>query len=94
MQVRDHGTGIDPADLPYVFDRFFRGANSRGIARAAVWDWRSSARSRCSTADPSTAANAPDGGAMFTLQLPIVSEDHVDRADDAYPVAGDPLSLR
>ena len=29
VQVRDHGTGIDPADLPYVFDRFFRGANSR-----------------------------------------------------------------
>ena len=29
VRVRDHGTGIDPADLPYVFDRFFRGANSR-----------------------------------------------------------------
>ena len=30
VRVRDHGSGIAEADLPYVFDRFFRGANSRG----------------------------------------------------------------
>ena len=30
LRVRDHGTGVDEADLPYVFDRFFRGTNSRG----------------------------------------------------------------
>jgi two-component system sensor histidine kinase MprB len=28
--VRDHGPGIDPDDLPHVFDRFHRGANARG----------------------------------------------------------------
>ena len=28
--VRDHGAGVPPADLPYVFDRFFRGSGSRG----------------------------------------------------------------
>jgi two-component system, OmpR family, sensor histidine kinase MprB len=93
VQVRDHGTGIDPADLPYVFDRFFRGANSRGrqgsgLGLAIV---RQTAVQHGGSVE---AANAPDGGAVFILRLPIVADDHVDHADDDYPVAGDPLSLR
>jgi len=72
MRVRDHGTGIDEQDLPYVFDRFFRGANSRGtqgsglglaIVNQVARQHRGSA----------TAANAPDGGALFTLHLPTIS---------------------
>ena len=29
--VRDHGHGIDEADLPYVFDRFYRASSARGM---------------------------------------------------------------
>jgi two-component system, OmpR family, sensor histidine kinase MprB len=69
VRVRDHGSGVDPDDLPYVFDRFFRGANTRGrqgsgLGLAIV---RQVAAQHGGTVH---AANAPDGGAVFTMRLP------------------------
>ncbi len=74
IRVRDHGSGVDEADLPYVFDRFFRGTNSRGrqgtglglaIVRQVAIQHGGSV----------SAANAPDGGAIFTVHLPTVADD-------------------
>ncbi len=70
VRVRDHGAGVDEDDLPYVFDRFYRGANSRGsqgsgLGLAIV---RQVAEQHGGSA---TVANAPDGGAVFTLHLPV-----------------------
>jgi two-component system sensor histidine kinase MprB len=31
VTVRDHGSGIDEQDLPYVFDRFYRAPSARGL---------------------------------------------------------------
>ena len=69
LTVRDHGDGIPEADLAHVFDRFFRGANSRsrqgsGLGLAIV---SQVAQQHHGTI---TVANAPDGGAVFRLQLP------------------------
>jgi two-component system sensor histidine kinase MprB len=78
LRVRDHGTGVDEADLPYVFDRFYRGKNSRGrqgsgLGLAIV---RQVAVQLGGSVDVS---NAPDGGAIFSLQLPTTG------ADDSQP---------
>jgi len=69
VEVRDHGSGVNPEDLPYVFDRFFRGTNSRGrqgsgLGLAIV---RQVAEQHGGSA---SVTNAVDGGAIFTLQLP------------------------
>jgi two-component system, OmpR family, sensor histidine kinase MprB len=90
--VRDHGTGIDEADLPYVFDRFFRGANSRnrqgsGLGLAIV---RQVATQHGGSIH---AANAPDGGAIFTLRLPTVTPESAETAATHDAVAGDPIAL-
>ena len=72
LEVRDHGPGISPDDLPHIFDRFFRGAHSRslpgsGLGLAIV---RQVAELH---AGEVTAANAPDGGAVFMLSLPTLA---------------------
>jgi two-component system sensor histidine kinase MprB len=69
VRVRDHGSGVDPDDLPHLFDRFYRGASSRGrpgsgLGLAIV---RQVAEQHGGSVH---AANAPDGGAEFVLELP------------------------
>jgi two-component system sensor histidine kinase MprB len=74
VRVRDHGPGVADDDLPYVFDRFYRGANARGrqgsgLGLAIV---RQVAEQHGGTV---TAENSPDGGAVFTIRLPVLAED-------------------
>jgi two-component system sensor histidine kinase MprB len=74
VRVRDHGPGVAEQDLPYVFDRFFRGANSRGrqgsglglaIVRQVAEQYGGNV----------AVANAPDGGAVFYLNIPTAPAD-------------------
>ncbi len=87
VRVRDHGPGVAEQDLPYVFDRFFRGTNSRGrqgsgLGLAIV---RQVTEQHGGTA---SAANAPDGGAVFTLRLPAIRAvgDNASVESDVEPV--------
>jgi two-component system, OmpR family, sensor kinase len=68
--VRDHGTGLSPEALDHVFDRFWREDGARsgtgtGLGLAIV---TAVAEEHGGTV---TATNADDGGAVFTLRLPI-----------------------
>jgi len=72
LRVRDHGAGIDPADLPHLFDRFYRGASARGLPGSGLG--LAIVRQVASQHGGGiSAANAPGGGAVFTLALPAVA---------------------
>jgi signal transduction histidine kinase len=69
LRVLDTGPGIDPEDLPHLFERFYRG-------RSAEWTSGSgiglAVASELVTAHGGTidAGNRPEGGAVFTVRLP------------------------
>nr|WP_089950248.1 HAMP domain-containing sensor histidine kinase [Lentzea xinjiangensis] len=69
VEVSDAGPGIADADLPHVFERFYRSSEARtlpgsGLGLAIV---KQVAQRHGGTA---TAGRAPEGGALFTLRLP------------------------
>jgi two-component system, OmpR family, sensor histidine kinase MprB len=69
LVVRDHGPGFKDADLPFVFERFYRAPDARnlpgsGLGLAIV---RQVAESHGGTV---RAENAPDGGARLRVAFP------------------------
>jgi signal transduction histidine kinase len=69
--VEDNGPGIPAADLPHIFDPFYRGAASRAAQRKGSGIGLALVR-RIALAHGGAihAANRPEGGARFTLTLP------------------------
>ncbi|HEY4281288.1 MAG TPA: HAMP domain-containing sensor histidine kinase [Conexibacter sp.] len=69
LAVRDRGPGIAAADLPHVFERFYRAPAARGMPGSGLGlaIVRQVAELHGGTA---TAHAAPDGGALLRLALP------------------------
>ncbi len=74
LEVSDQGPGIDQADLPRVFDRFYRAASARSmpgsglglaIVQRVVQEHGGSVQ----------LANRQGGGTLVTVRLPVVAED-------------------
>ncbi|MET8604910.1 HAMP domain-containing sensor histidine kinase [Streptomyces rubiginosohelvolus] len=66
LTVRDHGPGIPAADLPYVFDRFYRAEAARALPGSGLGLAMARQIARAHGAEL-TAGAAPGGGALFTL---------------------------
>jgi signal transduction histidine kinase len=91
LQVIDSGPGIAPADLPHLFDRFYRSDRARvgegtGLG-LAIGRWIAEAH------DGSiTAGNRPEGGAVFTVLLPARSVQQPEASLSVDRKAGRPAS--
>ena len=71
IAVRDHGPGIEPHDLPHLFDRFFKADESRSERGAGLGLAIASEYTRL-LGGHLRAENHPRGGAVFTLTVPPV----------------------
>jgi signal transduction histidine kinase len=70
VAVRDHGAGLDDDALAHVFDRFWQADRAR-VGKGAGLGLAIVAGIAAEHGGEATAANAPGGGALFTLRLPI-----------------------
>jgi two-component system sensor histidine kinase MprB len=68
LTVRDHGPGFAPADLPHVFERFYRADEARGMPGSGLGlaIVRQAAEAHGGWVE---AANAPGGGALMSVRF-------------------------
>jgi two-component system, OmpR family, sensor histidine kinase MprB len=90
LTVRDHGPGIAPADLPHVFDRFYRAPSARAVPGSGLG--LSIVRQVAESHGGTVRAESPaGGGALIRLRLP---PRPARSADAQYPDAQYPDAQR
>ncbi|WP_240980712.1 MULTISPECIES: HAMP domain-containing sensor histidine kinase [Streptomyces] len=82
IQVRDHGPGIPEDVLPHVFDRFYKASASRPRSEGSGLGLSIALENAHIHGGDITAANSPEGGAVFTLRLPRDASDMVRAAEE------------
>jgi len=73
IDVRDHGPGIAPADLPHLFDGFYRGSGSQAHATGTGLGLTIARRILAVENGRIWAENCADGGARFTIVVPAAA---------------------
>ncbi|MGN6167890.1 MAG: ATP-binding protein, partial [Solirubrobacteraceae bacterium] len=75
LEVRDHGKGLPAADSDVLFERFWRANPGRGRGAAGAGLGLSIVRAVVEAhGGRVAAANAPGGGAVFTVRLPLAAQ--------------------
>ncbi|MBZ4014876.1 two-component sensor histidine kinase [Streptomyces purpurogeneiscleroticus] len=73
IEVADNGPGIDPEVLPHVFDRFYKADSARARSEGSGLGLAIAMENVRLHGGTLRAANSPDGGAVFTIGLPLRS---------------------
>ncbi|MET9256867.1 HAMP domain-containing sensor histidine kinase [Streptomyces sp. NPDC003717] len=89
IRVRDHGPGIPQDVLPHVFDRFYKASASRPRSEGSGLGLSIALENAHIHGGEITAANSPEGGAVFTLRLPQDTSPPTEDDDDAGPGSPD-----
>jgi two-component system sensor histidine kinase MtrB len=71
LEVRDHGPGLPAAAIPYVFDRFYKADTARARSEGSGLGLAIAAENAQLHGGHIEAGNHPDGGAVFTVSLPL-----------------------
>ncbi|MFJ3233467.1 ATP-binding protein [Streptomyces sp. NPDC086787] len=92
IAVRDHGPGIPEDVLPHVFDRFYKASASRPRSEGSGLGLSIAMENAGIHGGGISAANSPEGGAVFTLRLPRdasrLTEEHDGDGNDGGPAGG------
>lgn len=76
IEVRDSGHGIEPEELPYVFDRFWRAEKSRSRSTGGSGLGLAIVRQLTHAHDGTvTVRSTPGVGTVFSVTLPVVGDD-------------------
>jgi two-component system sensor histidine kinase MtrB len=75
VEVQDSGPGMPDDVLPHVFDRFFKADTARPRSEGSGLGLSIAMENARIHGGTLQAANAPDGGALFTLRLPLTPPD-------------------
>jgi len=76
FEVRDSGPGIDEEDLPHIFEPFFTKGKAEGTGLGLYVSHGIVERH----GGELLAANTPDGGAVFSLRIPLTCYNTMEMA--------------
>jgi two-component system, OmpR family, sensor histidine kinase MtrB len=71
LEVRDHGPGLPEAAIPHLFDRFYKADTARARSEGSGLGLAIASENAQLHGGNIEAGNHPDGGAVFTVTVPL-----------------------
>jgi two-component system sensor histidine kinase KdpD len=73
--VEDNGPGIDPLDLPLIFEKFYRGKRNKGQRKGSGMGLAITRAILTTHGGGIEASNVPGGGARFRFWVPLIERE-------------------
>jgi two-component system sensor histidine kinase KdpD len=77
FRVEDDGPGVDPVDLPFIFDKFYRGKNGASKGKGTGMGLAISRAILAAHGGGIEVASTPGHGACFCFWVPLVEKEPV-----------------